>query len=486
MRLARITHWKQATGVAVGDGRATAVTVAALPGAPRDVSSSEAKLGEGGIAAALRELDERGALSGNVVVGIDPRSVFFMTRQRKGGDEIDVAQILDTHFAAARPDGGLVGDALAVNVRGGSYVALAACRKDGATLVEEGLTRIPHTRRALEPVPFAVFRLAQRASAAPRGWKTLVRVVIDGDRGLGLLQRGRSLLAWRPFAPAAGRELDSVCGVVRGLVAHARADLGVHVVDGAVLHGAPALSTVAAQASTVCGVEVRLVAAVEMSDKAVAQGLALGGLGVGTSAPNLLKQLRPPFSVREIFPYGTAAILAVVALGSWRMLASETGTFDDRCKRAQQKIDAALKASRVKLSDLKTARKAAMHEATLVSRFIGKRVPWAEFLRELPAHLPESAVLVGILGHDQLILPSLEKPDEKLGEGQREVSIHGQMQMTQAEAAPEDVKDLLAGVTQFPLLLANFPRVDGAEVTRHPRRGQDMATFIVRCGSKKL
>ncbi|MCE9638476.1 MAG: hypothetical protein K8T90_22475 [Planctomycetes bacterium] len=484
MRLSRCFRMKQATGVAVGEGRLVAVTLGSMPAAAREIGADEQEIGEGGIATALAALHERGALAGTVVVGLDPRSAFFMTRERPAGAELDVTQMVDSYFAAGRPEGGLVADAVPVSVRGGNYVALAACRRVGAEQVQAGLSNVPHTRRALEPTPFAVFRLAQRAAPAPSGWKAVIRVTFDGHQGLALLQRGRSLLAWRPFSAAPGHELDGIAEAVRGLVAHGRCDLRLTAVDGVLLHASANLAGVAAQAAGPCGLEIRLVAAVATDPRSIAQGLALGALGGGASAPDLLKQLRPPPTVREIFPWVTATLLTAAALGAWQKIAAETASYDARIRRAQTTLTSAMKASRVKPSELKVSMKAATHEAALASRFIGGRVPWAALLAELPAHLPESTVLIGIMGHDQCVLPSLDRPDEKVSL-ERELSLQGQVRMSREAAAPADVKELLTGITEFPLLVTNFPRVDGAEVTRHPQKGEDTATFIVRCGANR-
>lgn len=484
MSNSKIVRWKSATGVAVGSDRVVSVTLAWMPGAPKELRTDEVPLGEGGLAAALKTLQEKGALAGTVNVGLDARSVFFLARPRQGAAEIDPAALLEAHFAAARPDGGLVGDAMALKMRGGSYVALAACRRATADQVQEGLERVPHSMRSIEPAPFAVLRLSLRAAGLPRGWKCAVRVIVDGTRGIAILTRGRAPLAWRPFTSPAGRQFDAVVGAVRGLAAHARGDLGVDSVDGALLHAGDGCAEMAQQAKEVCGMDVRVAPFVPLDEKSVAMGLALAAVQPAAAGPNLLRQLRPPLTLRQIFPWSTAAIVTIAAGVCWHALASATATCQSRVSRARTRIASSLKAARTKQSDLKTARASAHHEAELVSRFVMRRAQWAKILRELPAHLPESTVLIGFTGRDQLVLPSLDKPDEKCVTV-RDLAIQGEVRVNKADAAPEDVAGILSGIAQFPSLLEACPRVDGAEVTRHPGKEGDVASFVVRCGSKR-
>lgn len=480
-----VVRWRQATGVCVEDAKVTAVTMASSPAAPRETGRDEEPVGEGGVAAAIFALRERGALAGQVAVGLDARSVFFVARLREGSGEVDAAQALDQHFCAARPDGGLVGDADVLDFRGGSYLLLAACRRPVATDVQTAMTGHAHKRRRLEPAPFALVRLALRAAPAPRGAKPSIRVILDGDRSLALLLRGRSPLAWRPFSAPPENEVDAVAVVVRALAAHARADLKLPHVPTAVVHAPPTFEPLARALSSSGNIEIRVGPPVPTDGVGIATGLALGALGVEPSSPDLLRELRPPLSVREIFPWSVAAGVLAVAAGSWHLLASETRSVEAKAARTQAKIDAALKAARTKPGDLKAALKSARHEAELVSRFIGKRVPWAALFQELPAHVPESTVLVGLMGRDQLVLPSPERMDAKYY-ADRELSFRGQLRAREDDAAPDQIAEVIAGTAAFPLLLENFPRQDGPEVTRRTGKGEQAASFIVRCGARRF
>lgn len=484
MSNSKIVRWKSTTGVAVGSDRVVAVTLAWMPGAPKELRTEEVPLGAGGLAASLKALHEKGALAGTVNVGLDARSVFFLARTRQGAAEIDSSALLEAHFAAARPDGGLVGDAMALKMRGGSYVALAACRRATADQVQEGLAPIPPAMRTIEPAPFALLRLSMRAAGTPRGWKCAIRVILDGTRGIAILTRGRAPLAWRPFASPAGRQFDALVGAVRGLAAHARGDLGVDTVDGALVHAADGGAGMAEQAKDVCGMDVRVAPFVSLDEKNVALGLALAAVQPAAAGPNLLRQLRPPLTFRQIFPWSTAAIVTIAVGVSWQALASATGSCEARVGKARSRIASSLKAARTKQPDLKTARASAHHEAELVSRFVMRRAQWAKILRELPAHLPEATVLIGFTGRDQLVLPSVDKPDEKCVTV-RDLAIQGEVRVKKDDAAPEDVAGILSGIAQFPSLLEACPRVDGAEVTRHPGKEGDVASFVVRCGSKR-
>lgn len=480
----RLTRWKQATGVALGEHRAVAITMASFPGAPAEVAADEIAIGEGGISAALAALAEKGALRPPVAVGLDARSVFFVAKPRTGAGEIDAAALLDVHFAAARPAGGVVGDAAAVSTRGGAYTILAACRRVLAEQVHEGLAKIPCTQRTLEPAPYALLRAAVAADAAPRNWRTTVRILVDGTRGLAVLSRGRVPLAWRPMSLTSARVLDEVVGALRGLAAHARADLGISQIDGAILHGDPSLADVVAKAGAVCTVPLRLASAVRTDERSVATNLAIGAIQQGVFTPNLLNDLRPPLSLRQIFPWGTAAAMSAAVVASWQSLAFEAASYERRESKAQARIDAALKGAKVRASDLKQAHASALHEAELMNRFVGNRVPWAQILRELPEHVPEETVLTGLSGRDQLVLPSVDKKTDKVI-ASRDVAFQGQLRVEKDDASPDEIADLLAGMNAFPTLVASFPRIDGAEVTRRPGREGDSASFVIRCGLKR-
>jgi hypothetical protein len=257
-------------------------------------------------------------------------------------------------------------------------------------------------------------------------------------------------------------------------------------VGAVVVHGPASLAALEGALAAACSLETRVAPSVPTDDRSVATGLALGALGVGPAAPDLLHPLRPPLTIRELFPWTVAAGVGAVAFASWHLLAADTEKYETKARRAQTRIDSALRAAKTKPGDLKEALKGARHEAELVSRFIARRVPWSTILRELPEHMPESTVLEGLMGRDQLVLPSPDRLGEKLY-ADRELSLRGQMRVRSEDGAPDQIDEVNAGVKRFPLLLETFPRHDGAQVMRAKGKGgQDSGSFIYRCGAKRF
>jgi len=457
-------HFRRSAGVVFTETGLVATIAARTPFGLREVDTIE--LDGLGRADALRSVQERVGKRGHVVVGLDAREVVFRTRRAAADDETEDDELPDHLRAAARAPGGFVLSGVTHRVRGQRFRSVVGCLRTVVERTMEDLGSAPDRRVRLEPEPWAIFRLAGRATPAPRRWGTHVRLVADGDRALAVLACRGVAVAWRMFHPCA----VPARSVVLGLADHARAALGLPGLDGVLAHGLEADTEGLA-------IETRAAPPVSIDATSVSLGLALGGLRADADAPDLLHEVRPPLPVREIFPWGTAALLALVAAGSGWMLQDEADLLESRAWGARLKATASLEATGTDLADIESRHEEIVAEIEIAHAFIADRVAWAPLLRDLAERVPDGVVLSALNGRDTLSLPEEDGP---AGLKAREISLAAAMVTASDEPVPPRVRGLAEALAESELLQEAFPFVKSSNLQRDADTAGDVLRLSVR------
>ncbi|MDJ0521927.1 MAG: hypothetical protein QNJ90_07605 [Planctomycetota bacterium] len=477
-----LIRWKKATGVLIGNETVTLTVAAATAGGVQVLKTQEAAIGEGGVRATLTELSEsKKGLPGLVVTGLDARQTYYSTKPAQPDTAEESLDLLPPALAASSK---YVSHHVDVKMRKQGFMSVGACGRAVARDVLAGLRGVKSTRMRLEPAPCAVHGTARRLGKLPRRWRCVVRVLLDGSQGLAYLELAGKPLAWRPFRFPGDKAAPAVATAVRGLRAFGRSELEIDDVDGVVVHENGDIAELQEDCEEHCGMEVRLQKPVALDEASVAGYLASAGLRSRASAPDMLTKLKPPPTIRDIFPWGTALILLLAVLGTGYELSGTADRVESqtRMAKAQMKLDA-MKA-RVKVSDLKKKHGELSLELELLYNFVVKRVAWAEVLQELPRRVPGAVVLVGVRGRDSFTMPSATKSGVRKLET-KEVSLQGQGRLASGKAAPVDITALMESLAASEIITKSFPRVDGANVIRKPGKEIDAVTFVAKCSKPK-
>lgn len=466
---------KSATGLVVEDDHVVIVRVASTGAGPRVVKTTFEELGERDVRETLRELHAAKTFKGTVVVGIDARKAYFGTKKTHGeageeGEALPQFLTAGSRWAVHQ---------VTLKQRKQAFLATSACEREFARDVLGGLSKVKPNLLRMEPAPLALNAYAAAQARGPRKWRTVVRVLLDGSHGLAILAHGKLALAWRPFQFESGEEAAEMASVIRGLRAFARSELDLGI-DGVLVHVGEHDEKLTEDCEEHCGIQTEVLPRVGLDAETVAAGLGMAGLNAKSQSPDLLTKLKPPPTLRDVFPYGVAAMLLMVVLGSGYLLSEEADGVERRIRGTDRQSRKDAKAAKVKRAHLKKRHKELALENDMVYGFIQERVFWAPIFRDLSTRLPDTTMLFGLRGRDSFSMPSTTKTKIKV-KATKEILLQGTVRIPKGQAAPEEVTALLESLAKSEAITRVFPRVDGANVMRKPGPDKDIVTFFAKC-----
>jgi len=435
-----------------------------------------------------------------VCIGLSAQQTYFTTRCV----EDSVQEPVPAQAMLAGSSAGSVweADQVAADTRlvrlgpGQNACSVAACRKELAAEIYEALSGLDLRSYRLEPAPWSLLRAADRQSQAPRGWKAAVRVFVGPAQALAMLTCEDQAVLWRPFACGpAGRHL-SITSAVRSLLAHARGSLGIREVSGIFLQGQiePDLAERVQEQSgleTLAGKnrdsslfppgnpsnsdhqeegnrELSLFSLFSLA-------LALSARRHDPEAMDLLASLRPPPSIREIFPRRLAVcILLLTALMGSLLWDRWSSLQRDGDVVRRQNLSRAW-ATQQSFGQIDQQRKALSAEVGAVHKFLSTRVLWSDYLRDLPTRLPPNACLSNIWGFCELRDGSA-KDKRKLN---KSLTLRCQSRFADRYSAPREIDSFLEGLGGVELLQRDFPLVKLADIKWRREMDSEIAQFTI-------
>jgi hypothetical protein len=278
------TRAKIATGICVGESRVLVAVVSGSAKETHTIDAFEASVGRGGALEALPALAEDPRLAGAIAVGFDPRREIDDTLRLKPEEcALSIAELLEARVG--RFEGGFAGAMRAVELpqdavahaAGTTCVVVSAVPKSFASAAEALASRTSE-RVLLLPVARALARDAARKTRAPRGWRTVIRVLPAGKRGIAILMSGPHVLAWRLFPWSAPDPVGSIATAARMLASHAREELGLESINGVLVHTAPGDENVAEACGRKLGIPAEVAAPAIVDEARIALALAEAAL----------------------------------------------------------------------------------------------------------------------------------------------------------------------------------------------------------------
>jgi hypothetical protein len=190
---------------------------------------------------------------------------------------------------------------------------------------------------------------------------------------------------------------------------------------------------------------------------------------------DLFKAIRPPPTMAKMFPWHLAAgmLLAagVLATVLWYALADLDGQYRHLCSQNASYTWA----KGVRTDAIDRERKSLSDEVTAVGRFLGTRVIWSNYLRDLPTRLPSNSCLQSLAG-------SYEMKKAGKDETQRvnqSLTIRGMARFADRGSAPKEIDAFLESLRTADLLKRMFPVVNLAEIKWRKDPTADIAIFTI-------
>lgn len=487
--------WRRVVGVHVGAERITATEMASTVRGPRVLNRYHAEVGQAGHGAALKELlvenfTPRQRRRMSVCLGIAAEQTFFATRpfhqqhlENPSLDDLLVASGAASVWESSQTVATYVKlDKL--KATGGPVYCVAAVRRELAESLFSAINEAGVQDFRLEPSPWSLLHAADRQGHPSKRWKVSVRVLPQEGGGLAILAAQGQPLLWRRFsfstAQAARR---TVASAVRAILIHAATSLGIHKVNGIAVHTGGS-GDMAKHLSHDLGMAAIAVKGDGATDNLRSHGLALSAKHQKAKRFDLFQSLRPPPSIRDIFPWKLAVFVLLMAGCMALMMYDKYAALAAKSAQCKQANAASTHkwAFGKSTGAIKKERKRLMANVGAVHQFLTTRVVWSNYLRDLPTRLPPNACLSNIWGACELKDMSAKKQKRRAS---KLLTLRGLTRFDDRAAAPKEIDVFLTELQNMELLQQDFPQVQLVEIKWRRDGKNDVALFTVVALPKK-
>ena len=483
--IAAKVRWGRAVGAYLYDSSITVTEVGATLRGLAVLGRYRAKVDEQGPGVALEKLLEehftpRQRRRLPVCLGIGAEHTFFATRpfdhERQRPPSLEDL-LAATGAGSVWEASQMVADHVKLEkfkLTGRPVYSVAASRRALAEELFSGLKHAGVQNFRLEPSPWSVLDAIDQRARPPKRWKFVVRVLLDESGGLALFVAEDQPLLWRRFTLGRQQAAQTAASAVRAILVHAAVSLGIRNVDGVVVQGNGA-ERLATHIADDLGMEAVAVAGEGFTDELCSYALALSAKRDEQSF-DLFRSLRPPPSIREMFPWKLAAFVAAIAACMGLLLWDRSATLAGHLEGLRQQNTSHKWARGRTTPAINQERKQLVANVGAVSRFLSTRVVWSDYLRDLPTRLPPNACLSNISGFCEL--KDMGKKKQKR-QTNKSLTLRGAARFAHRWAAPEEIDAFLAGLRDVESLQRDFPRVQLAEIKWRRQGDSEIALFTI-------
>jgi Tfp pilus assembly protein PilN len=164
-------------------------------------------------------------------------------------------------------------------------------------------------------------------------------------------------------------------------------------------------------------------------------------------------------------------VAAVVTLTLGHVLMA----LDGECESLRQQNAGYAWAQTLETDAIERERKSLAGEVSAVQGFLGTRVIWSNYLRDLPTRLPTNACLQSLTGSYEMKITGKNETQRV----NRSLTICGMARFTDRGSAPKEIDAFLESLRKADLLKQAFPVVRLAEIKWRKDAGADTALFTV-------
>jgi len=479
--------WGRAIGVYLQEDRITVTEVATTPAGTAVKATYDREINEEGpgetLKAVLEErLGPRRRRHVPVCLGIRAEQTFFATRpvHREQNQEMpSLEQMLAMSGGGSAWEGGqAVGDYVRfakVKAMGNQVFSVAACRRDLAEDLFRGLQDAGVENCRLEPGPWSLVEAADCQGRPPKKWKFSVRVLLGKAGGLAILVVEGQPLLWRRFTVAVEDQAQAIGSAIRSVLVHAITQLGLRSVAGAILQG-PSAEAMREQVAGDLGMEVAAVEGEGLTDALCSHALALSAKNDARESLNLFRSLRPPPSIRDMFPWKLAALVLCLGAGMALTLWDKSSALAREHQDLRHQNSSHQWAEKLSTPAINKERKALRLEVGAVHQFLSTRVIWTDYLRDLPTRLPPNACLSNVWASCEMKSMSKKKIKRKTSQS---LTLRGVTRFVSRGTAPKEIDTFLGSLRNVELLKRDFPLVQLAEIKWRREGESEVALFTI-------
>jgi len=482
--------WARAVGAYLKQDRIVLTEVANTPAGMVVLGRHTQEIGEDGPGEALKQwltthLTPRQRRHTPVCVGVAPEHAFFATRRldiqrRKGPPSANELLEASGAFHAWDKDDAAA-DYVKTKLPGVQAYSLTAVRREVAEQVLSGLKAAGVRSSRLEPAPWSLLRAADRQGKPPKKWKLTIRVLLDETNGLAMLVAGEHPVLWRRFAIHEADPALSITSAVRALQIYARQNFDVRSFPGIFIQGRISDGLVKRMEDET-GMTVAAAGGDGPTDGQYSLALALSAKKSKDHVLDLMRSLRPPPSIREMFPWKLAVTILLLTGCMGFVLWDESASLACELESVQRQNASHVWARSLSTPAIRTERQVLSAEVGAVRRFLATRIVWSNYLRDLPTRLPPNACLSKIWATCEM--PDMSKKKQKR-DAKQSLTLSGMARFADRTRAPREIDAFLESLREMKLLKHDFPLVEMAEIRWRKQGQSEIALFTIVALPKK-
>jgi len=419
-----------------------------------------------------------------VAIGVPVGQVYFTTRPIQDATSNPSPHVL-LREALRSPDvsiNEMAVDVIKARPDKRSVASLVSCSKKYLTGLLDSLQECDVRPLRAEPAPCALLRAAAKRHRARRGAKVVIRLFLSDARALAVLVVNGLPVVWRCSSVFRGDEASTIISLSRSLLTVSK-DCGIEsALDAVMLHGRAEL----AQLLDVQWVEKQLGVPMEwfegpsLDASQVAFGLAVGCFNHDKYAFDLAGSLKPRLSLWRLFPWREATLQTVLLACMAMFLVYRLYVLDGSYAVAQAHNTAYTWMESVPETELEKQKAELQQKVTAVKKFLGSRITWTSYGRELAESLPPNVFLTSFHGTCELGAGGKKKGVAK---PQKSLVLRGAVSVPQDGLIPREIDRFLNTLREHPVLKRDFPVVELADLKQTHETGDDnsFAFFTVTC-----
>ncbi len=479
----------KAIGLYVEEDVITASQIVAAPWGAVETCRREEKVAPGGLAEALKRLTESHGGRGGfrrvpVAVVLPAQRVYFATRpiQITASDASPHVLLREALRSASVSVSDMAVDVIKAQPDKRLVAGIVACDAEYMRGLLKALKDCGIRPVRAEPGPCALLRAAAHRYRAGRNAKVVLRLFLSESEALAVLVVNKLPVVWRYLSLPRGDEASTILSAARSLVMVSR-DCGIESpLDMVLLHGRPDLARLldVDWMQEQMRVPVRWFDGPGLENGQIAFGSALGCWNLEQRAFDLSHSLKPRASFREIFPWREVAAQVVLLLCMALFLLHRYSGLQESYAALQVHNAQNIHTGSVQESQLAQEKQDLEQRIAAVAKFLGTRVIWTSYERELAGCLPANTFLTSFQGTSEL--ESAEQKKSR-GKAKKSLVLQGTALISQSGLMPREIDLLLDKLRGHPALKRDFPVVELTALKQGQRLANETpaAFFTVVC-----
>jgi len=335
----------------------------------------------------------------------------------------------------------------------------------------EMMSRLGTRVGLIEPAPTSLYRAGAYYRKAPRGSKLCVRFFLGEIHAIGVLAAGPQPLFWHTFDLTKGDETTAILAAYSTLWMmgrHARIALPI---DTVIVHGRPELAlTQPQQEAFGARTGTRFVRCDQPAHDAfgAAFGLALANPLTESGGLDLARTLKPPVTIRDIFPYGELAAHGALVGAASLFLIGVAAETNHRLHSVSGSAKAIPWLANQQQAKLDTEKKTIEERLKAVSVFRDSRVNWSALLRTIAAAMPESTLITTLSGDAEIEAGSGSRTGP--ARSKKKLVVSFETPLAGNGSLPQEVDVFLASLRSDATLNRHFPLINVTGFRANPAR----------------